>query len=169
MHNFEERSLSTCRQKISLWLCYVEDTFTALRHDEIDVFPHHLKGKNSDMQFTREFQEDGTLPFTDSRAWSRNENSLRKTIYKKLIHTDRLLGELHVVKINWRVMNTETSISPESILVYFFFRYYLFPEPNTKAMHFLVECYTILETLRKKFCSKNNCTIKIRINTKRVK
>ena len=145
MHNIEERPLSTCRQKISLWLCYVVDTFTALRHDEIDVFPHHLKGKSTDMQFTREFEEDGTLPFIDSGAWSRNENSLRTTIYKKLIHTDRLLGEPHVVKINWRVMNTEASISPESILVYFSLDIICFPK-LTVASSF---------TLRKLFASRN--------------
>ena len=42
MQNIEESALSTCRQTIPLWLRYVDDTFTAVRHDEIDAFHDHL-------------------------------------------------------------------------------------------------------------------------------
>ena len=38
MQNIEESALSTCRQTIPLWLRYVDDTFTAVRHDEIYAF-----------------------------------------------------------------------------------------------------------------------------------
>ena len=57
------RTLSTCRQTIPLWLRYVDDTFTAVRHDEIDAFHHHLDEQNTDIQFTREVEENGKLPF----------------------------------------------------------------------------------------------------------
>ena len=65
MQNIEERTLSTCRQTIPLWLRYVDDTFTAVRQDEIDAFHHHLNGQNTDIQFTREVEENGKLPFLD--------------------------------------------------------------------------------------------------------
>ena len=42
MQNIEESALSTCRQTIPLWLRYFDDTFTAVRHDKIDAFYHHL-------------------------------------------------------------------------------------------------------------------------------
>ena len=42
MQNIEERALATCRQKIPLWLRYVDDTFTAGHKDEIDDFHKHL-------------------------------------------------------------------------------------------------------------------------------
>ena len=42
MQNIEERALTTCRQKIPLWLRYVDDTFTAVHKDEIDDFHKHL-------------------------------------------------------------------------------------------------------------------------------
>ena len=93
MRNIEERALSTCWQKISLWLRYVVDTSTAVWHDEIDTFHHLLKGQNTDIQFTREVEEDGKLPFPDSEVLSRDDNSLRTKIYRKLTHTDRLLNE----------------------------------------------------------------------------
>ena len=92
MQNIEESALSTCRQTIPLWLRYVDDTFTAVRHDEIDAFHHHLNEQNTDIQFTREVEENGKLPFLDCLV-SRDDNSLRTTVYRKQTHTDRLLDE----------------------------------------------------------------------------
>ncbi|CAH3162654.1 unnamed protein product [Pocillopora meandrina] len=65
MQNIEESALSTCRQTIPLWLRYVDDTFTAVRHDKIDAFHHHLNEQKTDIQFTREVEENGKLPFLD--------------------------------------------------------------------------------------------------------
>ena len=92
MQNIEESALSTCRQTIPLWLRYVDDTFTAVRHDEIDAFHHHLNEQNTDIQFIREVEENGKLPFLDCLV-SRDDNSLRTTVYRKPTHTDRLLDE----------------------------------------------------------------------------
>ena len=82
MQNIEESALSTCRQTIPLWLRYVDDTFTAVRHDEIDAFHHHLNEQNTDIQFTREVEENGKLPFLDFSV-SRDDNSLRTSVYRK--------------------------------------------------------------------------------------
>ena len=92
MQNIEESALSTCRQTIPLWLRYVDDTFTAVRRNEIDAFHHHLNEQNTDIQFTREVEENGKLPFLDCLV-SRDDNSLRITVYRKPTHTDRLLDE----------------------------------------------------------------------------
>ena len=92
MQDIEESALSTYRQTIPLWLRYVDDTFTAVRDDEIDAFHHHLNEQNTDVQFTREVEENGKLPFLDCPV-SRDDNSLRTTVYKKPTHTDRLLDD----------------------------------------------------------------------------
>ena len=54
MQNIEESALSTCRKTIPLWLRHVDDTFTAVRHDEIDAFHYHLNEQNTDIEFTGE-------------------------------------------------------------------------------------------------------------------
>ena len=92
VQNIEENALSTRRQTIPLWLRYVDDTITAVRHDEIDAFHYHLNEQNTDIQFTREVEENGKLPFLDCLV-SRDDNSLRTTVYRKPTHTDRLLDE----------------------------------------------------------------------------
>ena len=92
MQNIEESALSTCRQTIPLWLRYVDDTFIAVRHDEIDAFHHHLNEQNTDIQFTGEVEENGKLTFLDCLV-SRDDNSLRTTVYRKPTYTYRLLDE----------------------------------------------------------------------------
>ena len=92
MQNIVESALSTCRQMIPRWLRYVHDTFTVVGQDEIDAFHHRLNRQNTYIQFTREVEENGKLPFLDCLV-SRDDNSLRTTVYRKPTHTDRLLDE----------------------------------------------------------------------------
>jgi len=95
MQHVEESALgsvATCRQTILLWLRYVDNTFTAVHkdEDEIDDFHDHLNEQNADIQFTKEIEENGKLPFLDCLV-SRDNNELRTTVYRKPMHTDRLL------------------------------------------------------------------------------
>ena len=92
MQHVEEHALATCRQMISLWLRYIDDTFTAIHKDEIDDFHDHLNKQNTDIQFTKEIEESGKLPFLDCLV-SRDNNELRTTVYRKPTHTDGLLDE----------------------------------------------------------------------------
>jgi len=85
----EESALSTCRQTIPIWLRYVNDTFTAVHKDEIDNFHDHLNEQKADIQFTKEIEENGKLPFLDCLV-NRDNNELRTTGYRKPTHTDRL-------------------------------------------------------------------------------
>ena len=63
-----------------------------LRLNCLYAFYNHLNEQNTDIQFTREIEEDGKLPFLDCLV-GRNNNELRTTVYRKPTHTDRLLDE----------------------------------------------------------------------------
>ena len=89
IQNIEESALSTCRQTIPLYLLYVDHTCTAVGHDEINAFYHHLNGQNTDAQFTGEGEENGKQPFLGYLE-SRDDNSLRTTVYRKLTFIERL-------------------------------------------------------------------------------
>ena len=82
MQNIEEQALSTYTKTLPLWLRYVDDTFTVVHKDEIDSFQQHLNGQNPHIQFTKEIEENGKIPFLDCLV-SRDENKLRTTIYRK--------------------------------------------------------------------------------------
>ena len=77
---------------LPLWLRYVDDTFTAVHKDEIDDFHEHLNGQNADIQFTKEIEENGKIPFLDCLV-TRDNDELRTTIYRKPTPTDRLLDQ----------------------------------------------------------------------------
>ena len=92
MQSIEEQALATYKQTVPLWLRYVDDTFTAVHKDEIDTFHEHLNRQNADIQFTREVEENGKIPFLDCLV-SRHDSKLQTTIYRKPTHTDRLLDQ----------------------------------------------------------------------------
>ena len=92
MQHVEECALATCRQRIPLWLRYVDNTFTAIRNDGIDAFHDHLHEQNADIQFTKGIKENGKRTFLDCLG-SHNNNELQVTVYRKPTHTDKLLAE----------------------------------------------------------------------------
>ena len=60
---------------IPLWLCYVDDTVTAVHKDEIDDFHEHLNRQKVDIKFSKEIEENGKIPFLD-RLVTCNNNRL---------------------------------------------------------------------------------------------
>ena len=92
MQNIEEQALATYTRTIPLWLRYVDDTFTAVHKDGIDDFHEHLNIQNADIQFIKEIEENGKIPFLDCLV-TRDNNKLQTTIYRKPTHTDRLLDQ----------------------------------------------------------------------------
>ena len=60
--------------------------------DEIDFLHEHLNKQTTYIQFTREIEENGKIPFLDCLV-SRDNNKLRTTVYRKPTHTDRLLDQ----------------------------------------------------------------------------
>jgi len=65
MQNIEEQALATYKRRLPLWLRYVDDTFTAVHEDDIDDFHEHLNGQNAHIQFTKEIEGNGRIPFLD--------------------------------------------------------------------------------------------------------
>ena len=60
---------------VPLWLRYVDDTFTAVHKDGIEDFHEHLNRQNVDIQFTKEIEDNGKIPFLDCLVTRDNNNS----------------------------------------------------------------------------------------------
>ena len=91
MQNIEEQALATYSETLPLWLRYVDDTITAVHESKIDEFHEHLNEQDTNIQFTKEI-ENGKIPFLDCLV-TRENNTLRTTVYRKPTHTDRLLDQ----------------------------------------------------------------------------
>ena len=59
---------------------------------KIDEFQEHLNKLNSSIHFTKEIEYNGNIPFMDCLV-TREDNTLRTTVYRKPRHTDRLLDQ----------------------------------------------------------------------------
>ena len=55
-------------------------------------FHEHLNRQNADIQFTKEIEENGKIPFLDCLV-TRDNNKLKTTIDRKPTHTDQLLDQ----------------------------------------------------------------------------
>ena len=89
MQNIEEQALVTYSETLPLWLRYVDDTVTAVRKNKIDEYYEHLNEQNTNIQFTKEIEKNGKIPFLDCLV-TREKNTLRTTVYRKPTHTERL-------------------------------------------------------------------------------
>ena len=78
MQNIEEQALATYARTILLWLPQIDDAFTALQKDEIDDFHENLYRQKADIQFTKEIEENGKIPFLDCLV-TRDNSNLQKT------------------------------------------------------------------------------------------
>ena len=92
MQSIEEQTLATYIETLLLWLRYVDDTITAVHENKIDEFHEHLNKQYTRIHFTKEIEEDGKISFLDCLV-TRENNTLRTTVYKKPTHTDRLLDQ----------------------------------------------------------------------------
>ena len=92
MQSIEEQALATYSETLPLWLCYIDDTITAVHERKIDEFHEHLNEQNTNIQFTKEIEENGKIPFLDCLV-TRENNTLRTTVYRKPTHTGRLLDQ----------------------------------------------------------------------------
>ena len=82
MQNIEEQALATYTRTIPLWLRYVDDTFTAVHKDGIDDFHEHLNRQNADIQFTKEIEENGKIPFLRLLGHSRQQQTTNDYLQK---------------------------------------------------------------------------------------
>ena len=107
MQNIEEQVTETYSETLSLWLRYVDDTITAVHENKIDEFHEHLNEQNTNIQFTKEIEENGKIPFLDCLVTSQkttpyeplftgNQHTLTGYLTKRptiLLHTKRLRYE----------------------------------------------------------------------------
>ena len=79
MQNIEEQALATYTRTVPLWLRYVDKD---VHKDGIDDFHEHLNRQNADIQFTKEIEENGKIPFLHCLV-TRDNNKLKTTFNRK--------------------------------------------------------------------------------------
>ena len=85
MEDFENKALDTARLKPSLWIRYVDDTFTVWPHGEeyLPEFIAHLNSITPGIKFTYEIENKGQLPFLDVLVTRNKLGGLSTSVYRK--------------------------------------------------------------------------------------
>ena len=93
MEEFEERAISMAGQlEPSIWRRYVDDVFSILKRKNVERFLSHINQLDEQISFTVEREEDGCLPFLDVAMERTDTGGLRTSVYRKAMHTDRVLN-----------------------------------------------------------------------------
>ena len=94
MEHFEETALQSATHKPKVWLRYVDDTFVVWQHgaEEINTFLQHLNCQHASIKFTMEMENQGAIPFLDTKITRTAQGSLSHQVYRKPTHTDRYLN-----------------------------------------------------------------------------
>jgi hypothetical protein len=93
MDFFETTALENAAYKPSMWLRYVDDTFVVWRHgrEKLEEFHQFLNQIDEAIQFTKEVECGGKLPFLDVLISRREDGSLGNSVYRKPTNTNRYL------------------------------------------------------------------------------
>ena len=78
--------------EIKLWVRYVDDTFVILKRSKLEETHHTLNNVFAGIEFTREEEENGKLPFLDVLVQRLPNGQLETTVYRKQKHTDQILN-----------------------------------------------------------------------------
>ena len=65
MEGFDEIALCTA-PPLSVWFTYVDNTFTMIHEYHVDEFTAHPNNLDPNIKFTKDPEQDGTLPFLDT-------------------------------------------------------------------------------------------------------
>ena len=86
---------SPVSQPETIWLRYMDDTFTLWPHDSgvLDGFLNHLNSLRPTIRFTMEIESHNRLPFLDVMViWDPITHTTRTEVYWKPTHTDCYLN-----------------------------------------------------------------------------
>ena len=92
MESFERKALASTPLTPTLWLRYVDDTFTLWPHgqEQLEEFHNHLNKQHPQIQFTREKESNNHISFLDVLV-TKKDGAFETTVYRKPTHTNRYM------------------------------------------------------------------------------
>ena len=92
MARLEERALEQFSPRPSMWFRFVDDVFSIVKRHAVDSLLKHLNNQHPSIQFTREMEESGKLPFLDLAVKRCEGGTLATSVYRKPTHSGRYLN-----------------------------------------------------------------------------
>ena len=88
----ERKAMETFANPPDFWFRYVDDTFTSMLEEFIDLFLNHLNRQHQRINFTIELEENRELPFLDTCVKIEANGTFSTKVYRKKTHTNQYLN-----------------------------------------------------------------------------
>ena len=92
MADFEEQALTSTPCMPKIWKRCVDDAFTILSRDKVNIFLQHLNSQQPTIRFTMETETNNTIPFLDTLVTRDSDGYFFTSVYRKPTHTDQYLA-----------------------------------------------------------------------------
>ena len=88
MVHLEEQMIPRLSNEVSSWFRYVDDTFTFIKEDKIEVVQQALNSFHKDISFTYEIEENHKISFLDVMVSRKSDGSFDTEVYRKKTDTN---------------------------------------------------------------------------------
>ena len=92
MMKLERSAIESFAHPPEIWFRYVDDTFTSLLEEFIELFLNHLNDQHPRMKFTIEQEQNREIPFLDTVVKVEADGSMSTRVYRKKTHTNQYLN-----------------------------------------------------------------------------
>ena len=118
MEQFEKAAISTAPHVSSLWLRYMDDTFTILHEYDLEELTEHTNSIDLHIKFTIKPEKESKLPFLDLCTHILDDGSTKITIYRRPTHTEQYLNfkSHHPLTHKRTVVRTLTNRTQQSVI-----------------------------------------------------
>ena len=90
MEKIEEMAIKTTSVSPKTWKRFVDDSFSIIKKNAVEIFHNTLNSLDPSIQFTLEHKHNGKLAFLDT-VITRENGKLNINVYRKPTHTDKYL------------------------------------------------------------------------------
>ena len=94
MSELENDLVPQLGEQMSLWLRYVDDTFTFLKENEVENLKAVLNNFHPNINFTHEIEAENTISFLDVKVTRNYDHNFSTSVYRKQTDT--------IVYIHWK-------------------------------------------------------------------
>ena len=104
IEHFEQLALSSALHPPRIWYRFVDDTFCVIKTAFVNEITDHINSLDKNIKFTREEEEDGTLPFLDILLVQEECGSI-KHVKVKVYRKPTLLISIYLLThtIHWNI------------------------------------------------------------------
>ena len=91
IQSLETTAITTADYPPKVWECHVDDVFLIIHKTYLQELLEHINSLHPQTQFTKEEENNSSLPFLDTLVQRNHDKTISVKIYRKPMHTNQYL------------------------------------------------------------------------------